>query len=62
MKSISRVRIGEGVESNKSEINYLDYYNMVRMFTRLIEDAIARDHVIYNIALGDFFGAEGLRS
>lgn len=33
---------------------------MVRMLARLIEDGVAGDHVINNIALGDFFGAEGL--
>jgi hypothetical protein len=34
---------------------------MIRVFTRLIEDAIARDHVINNIALGDFLGPKSLR-
>lgn len=42
--------------------NYLNYYNMVWMFTRLIEDCIAVDHIINDVALGDFLGAEGLRS
>jgi len=35
---------------------------MVRMFTRLIEDGIAVDHIINNVTLGDFLGSEGLWS
>jgi len=35
---------------------------MVRMFTGLIEEGIAVDHIINNIALGDFLGTEGLWS
>jgi len=34
---------------------------MVRMFARFIEDGVAVDHVVNNIALGDFLRAEGLR-
>lgn len=41
-------------------LNYLDDHDMVRMLPRLIEDSVARDHVINNVAFGDFFGAEGL--
>lgn len=33
---------------------------MVRMLARLIEDAVAGNHVVHNIALRDLFGAEGL--
>ena len=30
------------------------------MLSRFIEDSVARNHVINNVAFGDFFGAEGL--
>jgi len=30
------------------------------MFTRRIEDGIAVDHIVNNVALGNFLGAEGL--
>uniref|UniRef100_A0A7C9CT11 Uncharacterized protein n=1 Tax=Opuntia streptacantha TaxID=393608 RepID=A0A7C9CT11_OPUST len=39
----------------------LDDYDMIRVFTRLIEDAIASNHVIDHIALRYLFGPESLR-
>jgi len=39
---------------------YLDDNDMVRMLPRLIQDAIAGDHVINHIALRDLLRPEGL--
>ena len=41
---------------------YLDDHHMVRVLPRLIQDSVAGNHVVDNIALGDLLGAEGLRS
>jgi hypothetical protein len=48
------------LESYRVVVKYLDDHDMVRMLARLKEDGVTGDHVINNVALGDFFGAEGL--
>lgn len=34
---------------------------MIRVLARLIEDAVASNHVVHHIALRDLLGPEGLR-
>lgn len=43
------------------EYNYLDHYDMVRVFTGFIQDSIARDHVINYITFRDLFRTKCLR-
>jgi hypothetical protein len=45
----------------KDQLTDLDDNDMIGMLAGLIEDGIARDHVIHHVALGDLLGPECLR-
>jgi hypothetical protein len=45
----------------KDQLTDLDNDNMIRMLARLVENTIARNHVIHHVTLGDLFGSECLR-